>query len=225
MYAVSKSSGSISSQTYRNIEIIVVDDGSTDRTVEVVHSWRSAQSQPLRDQVIVVPLPRNVGSPGSTTIGLYLTRGEFIAMQDSDDLSHPERFEKQIHYLRNHPEIEMVGTKFATFEDGDFQNQNDTWADNWLRYDEQSIRETYAKGHHCVSHGTTLYRGTLFDRFGGHIRAFRNDLADWDFIRRIANHGARIQNIREVLYYIRLHPSQQSRLAEGGLPWDPDWTW
>lgn len=92
---------SILAQTYRDIEIILVDDCSTDKTLEVFHEFQreAVEKRPeMKDRIIAISLPRNVGYAGPLTLGMFLSKGEFIAIQDSDDLSHPERIEKQVSY-------------------------------------------------------------------------------------------------------------------------------
>lgn len=112
-------------QTYPHIEIIVVDDASTDQTRRVVQKWiqTSKVNRIKGRKVVLIPLPRNLGFAGAVTTGMFATRGEIIAFQDSDDLSHPKRIQKQVQYLRKHPNIDLVGTNYAAFQDGNFRDK------------------------------------------------------------------------------------------------------
>lgn len=74
-------------------------------------------------------------------MGFFMAKGEFIAVQDSDDLSHPERLTRQVDYLRRHPHIDLVGTNYATFKD---RIPDHPKKETWIHYG-QNIRETYAK--------------------------------------------------------------------------------
>jgi glycosyltransferase involved in cell wall biosynthesis len=184
---------SLHHQTYPNKEIIFVDDASTDRSIEVVQSWMEENGVPF-DSLVLVRLPRTVGYSGALSMGFFLTRGEFIAVQDSDDFSHPARFEKQVNFLQNHPELSLVGSNYASFNNGDHRQFIPA---NWLKYGEE-IRKVYQNGGHCVCNGTIMFRGAIFDRIGGLTRRI-DGAEDYEFIVKLLNIGARIDNIPEVL--------------------------
>ncbi len=102
---------SIFSQTFTDFELLVIDDGSTDATPEIL---RAVKDPRLR----VITNPQNIGLVPALNRGLELARGEFIARQDHDDISLPERLQKQVGYLRAHPQCVLVGTE-ATQTDGE----------------------------------------------------------------------------------------------------------
>ncbi|MED0680412.1 glycosyltransferase family A protein [Aneurinibacillus thermoaerophilus] len=199
---------SLRKQSYNNIEIIIVNDASTDRTSQVIEAWRKSSGVALsrKRRVLEVKMPRNIGFPGAVTTGLFMARGEFIAIQDSDDLSHPKRLEKQVQFLRSHPEVGLVGTNYASFTNGAFNKQEQA---NWIKYG-NDIKETYAAGGHCVCHGTIMFRGSIFDQIGGLTRRMEG-AEDYEFIVKFLNNGIPINNIPEVLYYYRAHSLQRSR--------------
>ncbi|WP_400164524.1 glycosyltransferase family 2 protein [Brevibacillus sp. TJ4] len=203
---------SIRQQTYSHWEIILVDDASTDRSVEVAEQWREQYitQQGGVNQVVVHALPRNIGFAGALNTGLYLAQGEFIAIQDSDDYSHPLRFEKQVAFLRKRPDIELVGSNYYAFS-GDAPAHGKLA--NWIRYGEE-IKKVYGRGGHCVCHGTILFRGTLFDRIGGPTRRIVG-AEDYEFIAKALNVGANIENIPDPLYYYRQHEGQRSTYFYG----------
>jgi glycosyltransferase involved in cell wall biosynthesis len=94
-------------QTYSPMEIIVVDDGSTDNTLEVLRSYG--------DRIKVIAQP-NGGVSASRNTGLRHARGEFIALMDHDDLCFPERIAMEVAFLRQHPDIGLVSTEFSGFD-------------------------------------------------------------------------------------------------------------
>lgn len=93
---------SILNQTYRDFEFIVVDDGSIDKTPEILGSYRDSRIRHLRNR-------NNLGQTRSLNIGLKISRGKYIARMDADDISRRDRLEKQYQYLETHPEIAVVG--------------------------------------------------------------------------------------------------------------------
>ncbi|UUZ86244.1 glycosyltransferase [Paenibacillus sp. P26] len=192
---------SLRRQTYPNLEMILVDDASTDRSVEVVQEWMEENGA----EVIIVRMPRNAGFSGAMSTGFFLARGEYIAVQDSDDFSHPARLEKQVEFMQKHPDVALVGTNYASFKDGAKRHYVPA---NWLMYGE-SIRAVYRNGGHCVCHGTILFRGAVFDRIGGLTRKIKG-AEDYEFIVKFLDIGARIENLPEVLYYYRSHENQRS---------------
>ena len=99
---------SILNQTFSDFEFIIVDDGSSENNVEgVIKSYR--------DKRIKYFYKENSGVAKSLNFGLKKSIGEYIARMDSDDVSLSDRFEKQVKYLNNHPEISILGTAFEHF--------------------------------------------------------------------------------------------------------------
>ncbi|WP_460414185.1 glycosyltransferase family 2 protein [Thermus hydrothermalis] len=94
---------SVFAQTYENWELILVDDGSDDGSYERAMAIRDPRVRVFRDGV-------NKGLPARLNQITALARGEYIARMDADDIMHPERIEKQVHYLESHPEVDGVTT-------------------------------------------------------------------------------------------------------------------
>ncbi|MCE5170079.1 glycosyltransferase [Paenibacillus profundus] len=195
-------------QTYPNWEVILVDDASTDDSLTQVENWLNDNRQQLAERTfITLPLPRNIGYAGAMTAGLYLAKGELIAVHDSDDISHHERLERQVSFLQSRPDIELVGTNYEVFEHNQMDQRSKA---GWIRYGDQ-IRKVYASGGHCVCHGTIMLRGGLFDHIGGHTRRIEG-AEDYEFIARaLSATSLNIENMPDILYYYRKHPNQRSR--------------
>src|SRR5262249_23770783 len=92
---------SILAQTFTDFELLVIDDGSTDKSRDVVCSYRDPR-------VRLVCNETNEGIPKTRNKGIHLARGEYLAFLDSDDWACPERFAKQVEFLDRHPEYAVV---------------------------------------------------------------------------------------------------------------------
>src|SRR5262245_54711913 len=109
-----EAAASVLAQTYRPIEIIIVDDGSTDNTFESVESLAAEHPSLLR----FLRIPN--GGPGAAReAGRLMAEGEFIQYLDSDDLLLPRKFELQVGCLRSHPECDVAYGKTRFYRAGD----------------------------------------------------------------------------------------------------------
>ena len=100
---------SILAQTYSNFEFIIVYDKSTDKTLDIIKSYQ--------DERIKIINGENKGLAAALNKGILSSKGKYIARMDSDDISLPERFEKQVEYLENNPEISLLGSWQEHFGD------------------------------------------------------------------------------------------------------------
>ena len=106
---VAEAMDSILAQTLSDLELIVVDDCSTDASAAIVRDYASRD-----ERVRLVQLDHNQGLASARNSGIAVSRGEFIAVMDCDDISLPRRLEKQMEFLQSHPNIGVVGTFLQT---------------------------------------------------------------------------------------------------------------
>ncbi|MBO5360740.1 MAG: glycosyltransferase family 2 protein [Clostridia bacterium] len=94
---------SVLNQTYENFEFIIIDDCSTNNSVEIIESYRDSRIRLIKNK-------ENLGLTKSLNVALKVARGEYIARMDADDVCLPQRFEKQVLFLSQNPEYIVCGT-------------------------------------------------------------------------------------------------------------------
>lgn len=109
---------SILGQTYKDFEFLIVNDGSSDKSVELIEFYHDSR-------IKLVNNAENIGLSATLNIGIDLALGKYIARMDSDDISLPTRLEKQMEFMEAHPDYAMVSTWARTIsEDGKFKREN-----------------------------------------------------------------------------------------------------
>ncbi len=99
---------SILKQTYKDFEFIIVNDGSRDRTADIIKSFGD-------DRIVFINRHDNKGLVFSLNEGISYAKGDFIARMDADDISTPDRFALQLKYFDNHPEVDVLGGSYHCF--------------------------------------------------------------------------------------------------------------
>lgn len=100
---------SILRQTFEDFELIIIDDASTDRTLQIIKDIHD-------ERITIIEKPQNTGYTNSLNLGLQLARGKYIARMDGDDVSLPERFKKQVDFFQTNPEIVLCGSWIETLD-------------------------------------------------------------------------------------------------------------
>lgn len=191
---VADSIESILSQTYRNIELIIVDDGSTDNTSEILRGYKSRYPKHIR----LITLKKNIGDSQAANIGFQVRRGEFIARMDADDISHPERLIKQVEYMLKHPEIIMLGTQ------AEIINENgEKIGEKIFPTKHRDIYKDYAT-YHPMLHPSCLFRGALLPNKEFLYENGYKPNDDYYTFFKLLNHG-KFANLPEKLLYYRIH--------------------
>ncbi|WP_347862857.1 glycosyltransferase family A protein [Salimicrobium sp. PL1-032A] len=102
---IRKTLDSILNQTYTNLEVLIVDDGSSDRSVEIVGNYTD-------DRIRLIRNDGNKGIPFTRNVGLTHAKGKYLAIMDADDESFPERIDKQVAYMEIRPDIDVTGSYY-----------------------------------------------------------------------------------------------------------------
>lgn len=191
---------SILDQTYRNLEFIIVDDGSTDR------SGKIARDHAARDSRIkLIQHPTNRGISNAIKTALPHCSGEYIARMDSDDISLPNRFAVQLQYMQSHPEIDVLGTSL------DFMDVNGRLTGHSVIYPTDPLVIRYLMFYRCILHNpTVLMKASYYRGFSGFEEAqMAVPAEDYAFWVR-GNFEYYYSNLQEKLFYYRLHDQQLS---------------
>src|ERR1019366_3526420 len=109
-YILGEAIQSILDQTYPHFELIVVDDGSTDDTADVVNSFKDTR-------VHLIQHPKNAGAAAARNTGLAAAQGDLISFLDSDDLWNPNKLALETSFLQGHPEVDAVFTDLSKIDD------------------------------------------------------------------------------------------------------------
>ena len=192
--------GSMLAQTYRNLEVIIFDDGSTDETGALIAKMAEQDSR------ISAYYRKQQGIANCLNEALLLVKGEFIARMDGDDISLPERIERQMKFLSEHPEVDLVGCWLKLFGDRD-----EVW--HYRAYD-NFIKNMFLLFTNGVGHNAILVRGDVYRRF--RYNPEYTDVEDTELWTRMATSQpeVRFANLREVLVQYRIHGTQSSMLRK-----------
>ncbi len=186
---------SILKQTFDNLELICINDGSIDRSLDVLNR-RAAEDPRLK-----VISRANTGIVGALNDGLAAASGEYIARMDADDTCSLDRFTKQVQYLDDHPDCAAVGTWCRmTDPQGSPTNSHECPTD----HEAIDAALLVADGSAMV-HATLMIRRAVLLEIGG-WQAKYNWVEDLDLFLRLAESG-RVANIPEYLYLYRRHLS------------------
>lgn len=181
-------------QTYKPMEIVLIADGPLTADLDIIiDKW----GKKLGSSFILCRNEVNLGLTKSLNKGIKLAKGELIARMDSDDISHPQRFEIQKDFLMNNPDIAVVGGALQEFDDN-----NECLNIRHYPEDPDSIRRYICKAS-PLGHPTVMIRKEIFDSGISYDERFRTsqDIALWFDV--LAN-GYKISNLPNVTIYFRL---------------------
>jgi glycosyltransferase involved in cell wall biosynthesis len=186
---------SLLAQTLRDFELIVVDDGSEDRTFEILKQYEAKDSRvrPIRIA--------HGGIVDAANAGLNAARAEFIARADADDIHLPERLQKQVDYLNAHPEVVAVGSRMQMIEPYGSPLRD---SEHKLTHEEIEAALLTADGW-ALPQPAAMLRKSVAMKVG----AYRKDYLwseDLDLFLRMAEVG-KLANLPDVLVKYRIHPN------------------
>jgi glycosyltransferase involved in cell wall biosynthesis len=194
---IRQSIDSILSQSFADIELIIVDDASTDTTPDILRSYSDARLRVLRNG-------SNLGVVASRNRAFAASRGSYILSHDHDDLSRPRRIEKQVAHLDSHPETVLAGTATHAFRAGKVypiadHTHGDPLMIKWMLHIANPITQS-----------SIMFRRAAIESAGGVF--MREDFTysdDYDLYHRLLRHG-NIVRLPDYLTVYRIHPENTS---------------
>ncbi len=194
---------SLLDQTLVDFEIVAVNDGSTDRTGEILSGWAQAD-----DRFRVVDRP-HLGLVSALNTGLSFCRGGYIARMDADDRSHPERLSLQAAYLDANPQVAVVSCRVQGFPIAELRDGYRIYIEwlNALLTNEDIRREMFVES--PIPHPSAMLRKQWLDQIGGYQE--HGWAEDYDLWLRLYLEGAHFAKIPQVLLDWRDHRDRLTR--------------
>jgi len=181
---------SILNQTFKDFEFIIVNDASTDKTLEILESY----SDP---RIKIYTNKKNIGVAKSLNVGLKMSKGNYIARQDADDISTSDRLAIEAAFLDSHPDYAVVGT----FPQVIYENSDK------IRYGKRPIEDIEIrrtlKTKNCIVHGSAMIRMKCLLDVGLYDEAMEKS-QDFELWLRLSQKYY-LRNIAKFLYVLRLH--------------------
>ncbi len=188
---------SILSQTYRPFQLLVVDDSSTDGSLAYLKTLTDTRLSLIR-------CAKRRGQGAARNVALAQCETEYTAFMDADDMSLPERLEKQVKFLEENRDIGLLGTRISYVSESGHMGFSPP-----LALTHHDIRNDLIRQRHALVNATLMFRTEVLKASGG----FRINGAgeDWDFFLRMTE-LTRVANLNQVLYLYRVHSQSTNRV-------------
>lgn len=180
---VGEALNSILAQTFKDFEFIIIDDGSTDNSAKIIESFHD-------EKIKFIKNTENLGIVAARNTGLDLAQGKYIAVMDADDVSHPDRLEKQVKYMDENPDCVICGSWIHFFPDAERKGKG--------RHKSEISFLDLIHGW-CLNHPTIMFRNSDI-RYDPSFPVSE----DFDLYSRMIHFG-KIHNIQEELLDYRWH--------------------
>ena len=180
-------------QSFTPTEMILVKDGVlTPELDKVIDNWKIL----LKNKLIIIKLNINVGLGNALNEGISYCSNNWVFRMDTDDIATPDRFEKQIKFITNHPDIVLIGGQIQEFK-GTPENVT---VQRLVPTDSVNINE-YAKKRSPFNHPTVAYRKDIIQNVGGYQHHLL--MEDYNLWLRILAAGYKTANLPDTLLYMR----------------------
>lgn len=179
---------SILNQTYRNFEFLVINDGSTDSSEEIILSYKDERIRYIKNET-------NLRLIATLNKGIELAAGKYIARMDADDISEPERLQIQYSFMEQHPEVAICGSWFNIIG-------HEERVVKYVRDHNSIMLKMFYQCHFC--HPSVILRKEMLETFDHKFDPTFLHAEDYDFFVRIGEQY-KLANIQQVLLHYRHH--------------------
>ena len=193
---------SILNQTYTNFEFIIINDGSTDNTANIIREYND-------QRIVFIDNKTNQGLVSVLNYGLDIAKGKYIARMDADDISYPKRFEKQVRFLEKHDKVGIVGSWYKAFGSKNFVEKK------------KRFPKLKDMTNSPFAHPTVMLHKSFFDKYNLRYNEQYKHAEDYELWVKASKY-MKFANIQEVLLDYRwsdsnistVHEKEQTQRAE-----------
>lgn len=188
-------------QTLKPTEIVLVKDGVlTSELEKIISTWQEKLGSVLK----IVVLEQNVGLGKALNAGLAQCRHDWVLRMDTDDICTPDRFQKQIDFIKNHPDIVLFGGQILEFN----QDIADANVLKSVPIDYQEIKK-FAQKRSPFNHMTVAYKRDIILNLGGYQHHLF--MEDYNLWLRVIGSGYKVANLPDIILYGRVGNGMHSR--------------
>ena len=205
---VGRAIDSILNQTFTDFEFVIVDDGSTDDTPRVLKNYAERDNR-----IRIITNPGNKGISYSRQRGAEAARGTYIAIMDSDDWSIPDRLEKSVLFMRDHPDIDAVSGYIANIQD---LTSTDNFSSDgpYHLLESPGTTEVDLAFYNAFPNVCALYKRTFAQTHNIRYNTNLISAEDYDFWRQFVMAGGHLAFLDNVLVYVRFHGTNSEEYYE-----------
>jgi glycosyltransferase involved in cell wall biosynthesis len=190
---------SVLGQTFGNFELLIISEHNTsNESIAIIESYSDKRIRHIHNTT-------TLGLVRSLNAGLKAAKGQYIALMDADDVSLPQRFEREVRFLDTHPSVSVVGTAFQIIDEnnrliGRHSHPTDPALIRWeLMFND------------VIANSSALVRRSIYDQIGGYDQEFVESAMDYELWTRAAR-IADLANLPDTLLLFRQHRSSMSRM-------------
>ncbi|HEY0979829.1 MAG TPA: glycosyltransferase [Candidatus Paceibacterota bacterium] len=200
---ISQAIESVIAQTYSHIEILIVNDGSTDSTLHIIEGYA------LKDKRVVVVTQENQGVSAARNTGFKIAQGDYFCIFDADDIMLPTKIEAQLRFSNSNPSADFIYSKAYYFIDG----TNDIYRHDLTTANGSSVHKKLLQYGNFIYTGTVFFKRSVFDIHSGFDEHFRS-AEEFDYWLTLSKKGVSFLSHNE---YLTLCRSRGSGLTSDSI--------
>lgn len=196
---------SILQQTFDDFEFIIISDGSTDGSDEIVKSYTDNRIKYERNDM-------NTGLVNTLNKGVKFANGKYIARMDGDDIALPQRLEKQYNYMRAHPEVDLLATVVQLIDEKG--TDIGFWTEDKNHVSAEQIQK-FMPVNNCIAHPTVMAKGEVFRQYA--YDADQKQAEDYDLWLRMLADRRQFHKLEDITVLHRILPKSFTRSQQRNI--------